>query len=797
MGLIHVNAKSARDGRSAEKLTTHLELTLSAVLHLSRRIGRIPGLDDWFWDVAGLAGLTHDCGKVPAGFQDMLAGRIRVWGERHEVLSLGFLPSLIHERDLLLWVATAVATHHRPLRGEPGRDLTTLYGVREPDELKNRIGPIPRDVVPELADWLRRTAQAAGLPIAVPRKASLTEEAVMAAAEEQLDLVLDEWAERVPKKHGLTAVLLQGAVTLADHLSSAHRQVSADQPLDRSFRPLLDRHFAEERQVLRPHQVKAETVIGHLMLRAPTGSGKTEAVLLWAAAQVNDLSAKVGGVPRVFFALPYLSSVNAMADRLKLLLRAPHAVGVAHSKAASYHLAAAIAPEDGDETETGHETCRVDAAAKAVSRAAATKLFHESVRVATPYQLLRAALAGPAHSGILLDAANSVFVLDELHVYDSRRLGYILAFAALAEELGGRFAVVSATLPKALIHLIEETLQSGISTVGADGLELPPRHRLHTRSHHLTDAEEEIRSRLSRGESVLVVANNVAQALELFAELSPFSEELHGEGSAHLLHSRFRRGDRNAIERAIRSRFGAGLQNRRPGLLVATQCVEVSLDLDFDVLLTAAAPLEALLQRFGRVNRLGHRPPADVIVHLPQWTTRRTAPGAEFADGVYPREPVEAAWNLLLTRAGTIVEESDATDWLDQIYATEWGAAWCQDVRYHREEFQRRLLDFRRPFDSRSELTGVFDALFDGSEAILSEDREAYAEALGHAPDHPQAARLLADEYLIPMPHWGGGVSGYDRKLKVRVIDGDYDPRLGLRSIRGRAQATYVPGEVL
>ncbi|MEU3168729.1 CRISPR-associated helicase Cas3' [Streptosporangium sp. NPDC006930] len=798
-----VYAKSSRGGRPPELLIDHLADTHVAARQISRRVGALSGLDDslrpLFWAAVELAGLTHDGGKISTGFQDMLAGRVRMWGERHEVLSLGFLPSLIDDPDLLLWVATAVATHHRPLHGEPGRDLMSLYGDCDVADLQERIGPIHEQIVPDLEDWFRDKARLVGLPVATPARTPLDVDALLMAAYDVLDVVLEKWDTRITPDRGLTAVLLQGAVTLADHLSSAHQHLSLVQPLDSSFRALLDQRFADQGRALHPHQIRAETKLGHLLLQAPTGSGKTEAVLLWAAKQITDLAQRTGGVPRVFFVLPYLSSINAMADRLEGLFQVPGTVGVAHSKAASYHLAASIAPEDGDETDQDNDPCRVDAATKAVSRAAATKLFRESVRVATPYQLMRAALAGPAHSGILIDAANSVFVLDELHVYDPQRLGCILASARLWERLGGRVAVVSATLPDVLSELFAQTLTQPVSPVGAADLKLPSRHRLRTRGHHLMDpaALDEIRSCLASDKSVLIVANNVAQALELFEELSPDTEELHGEGSALLLHSRFRRGDRNSIERSIRNRFGAGLPERRPGLLVATQCVEVSLDLDFDVLLTAAAPLEALLQRFGRVNRLAARSPADVIVHLPNWTTRRNAPGAEYADGIYARESVETAWRLLVTHSDTIVDESNATAWLNLIYATPWGAAWRKEVHEYYETFTDRLLTFRRPFDSRSDLAAVFDELFDGSEAILAEDREAYADALAQAPGQPRAGRLLADEYLFPMPHWAGRLSGYDKKLQVRVINGDYDSRLGLRAVHGPAHITYQPGEVL
>lgn len=452
-------------------------------------------------------------------------------------------------------------------------------------------------------------------------------------------------------------------------------------------------------------------------------------------------------MPRVFFTLPYLSSINAMAKRLGETLGNPAAVGIAHSRAASYHLAAAISAEDGDE-EHDDSPCRVDAATKALSRAAATKLFHESVRVGTPYQLLRAALAGPAHSGILIDAANSVFVLDELHAYDARRLGYILASARLWERLGGRIAVLSATLPGTLAGLFQETLTRATTLLDTPDLGLPPRHLLRTRSHHLTApaARKEIRSRLARNESVLVIANNVAHALDLYEKLAPCVRARHGEDAALLLHSRLRRMDRSRIEQKITHRFGTlppdAQHNRQPGLLVATQVVEVSLDVDFDVLFTSAAPLEALLQRFGRINRIGARPPADVIVHQPNWTTRRRHSG-QYADGIYPHPPVQSAWNVLTRHEGQAIDESDATSWLDEVYSTEWGAQWRNEVLDRRDSFDRAFLQFRYPFEDRTALSETFDELFDGTEAILAEDTDAYTAALAEAgKTHPSAPPL-------------------------------------------------------
>jgi hypothetical protein len=140
----------------------------------------------------------------------------------------------------------------------------------------------------------------------------------------------------------LTAVLLQGAVTLAGHLSCAHRHLDPHQPVDATLPHRIIDDLAQHGATLRPHQHQAAAINGNLLLRAPTDSGKTEAALLWAATRTGQLAAATGGVPRVLCTLPYLASINAMTRRLGKLIGDENAVGVAHARAASYHLARAI-----------------------------------------------------------------------------------------------------------------------------------------------------------------------------------------------------------------------------------------------------------------------------------------------------------------------------------------------------------------------------------------------------------------------------------------------------------------------
>src|SRR2546427_366044 len=99
--------------------------------------------------------------------------------------------------------------------------------------------------------------------------------------------------------------------------------------------------------------------------------------------------------------------------------------------------------------------------------------------------------------------------------------------------------------------------------------------------------------------SVLVVATTVGRAQGMWRRLTG-----QGAGDIELLHGRFHADDRATKENALLARRGVGAQAGKGGvILVATQVVEVSLNVDFDVLYCDPAPLEALLQRFGRVNR--------------------------------------------------------------------------------------------------------------------------------------------------------------------------------------------------
>lgn len=122
-----------------------------------------------------------------------------------------------------------------------------------------------------------------------------------------------------------------------------------------------------------------------------------------------------------------------------------------------------------------------------------------------------------------------------------------------------------------------------------------------------------IASAIESNSKVLIVCNQVKRAQKLYE----FIEKLYPDVKKMLVHSRYKRSDRAKLETKLREDFNQ-LENV-PCIVVSTQVVEVSLDISFDIMITECAPIDALTQRFGRINRkrtrdtIGHYKPIYVI----------------------------------------------------------------------------------------------------------------------------------------------------------------------------------------
>lgn len=722
----------------------------------------------WLWNTLFWACWLHDFGKAARGFQGMLRGRGR-WPHRHEVLSLAFVDWLSEALtgEERTWVVAAIVSHHRD-----AAEIQKLYSDPDDEEdeaLQPRLAEIDDAAIAGLRRWVQECCsswiEALGLADVGIRVATLAAEAQAvrefresSAARARHWLQVYRQRVRALAKTD-SAPLVIGTLALRGHVISADHQASADtgelpEPRVASWPELVER-LGMSWETLYDHQRACAEVRGSVVLAAPTGSGKTEAALIWACGQ-SDQERRV---PRLFYVLPFQASMNAMYDRLRGK-PFPDQVGLEHSRSTLALYRRLLDSEPSPEL----------AARRARWEHNLARLSYYPVRVLSPYQILKAPYRLRGYEALLTDCFGAAFVLDEIHAYEPERLAKILATVRyLREQFGARFLVMSATLPRVLNARLAETLGGAVEIQASQALFARfRRHRLRVLLGELLS--EESLDRITRaaiaGRSVLVCCNTVARVQEVYEAIRTRVRWI----PVVLLHGRFNGRDRLAKEELVRKATGATSEVRRPIILVATQVVEVSLDIDLDTIFTDPAPLEALIQRFGRVNRR----------HRRKWCTVHVFAEPADGQGVYDEQLVRRGLHVLSRANGKLIDEAHVTDWLDEVYQGEVAAKWEAEYDAAYREFVGGCLTPLRAFDSNDDLEGAFYRAFDSIEVLPSCLRDEFEHLKEEDP-------LATQELLVPL-RWGQfaelqrkGLAQLGRDGRPSVVEAPYDSDRGLR----------------
>jgi len=525
---------------------------LLEVYRLGKEIAQQLNLSYELTQRALLACLLHDIGKATESFQKHVRGQNKR-AYPHALASLPFI--LVAEHLLLgrpLIASTAVVSHHSPL-------TLLLYEGWNPPKL-----------LPEVLDVLRGTfaqAEEFRLDVELLYSKALALNNPSGVLHGSHKKLLMEF-QSIPT-HDFAAV--KTVLHLADWLASSGKTSSSMLFLKKG-KESISNFVASKGFTLRKFQKTASNLENseNLRLRAPTGSGKTEALLLWA-----------GNAQRIIYLLPTQATANAMWKRLSKIYGEEN-VGVSHGRA-KYVLFKEWEQKEHEEDEPPLDY-RLFAS-----------VFAKPVIVATLDQYLIGYMNGKHWEERQILSKNSAVIIDEIHSYEPFTLG-ILKYV-LENEKPLKLALASATLPDVLLNLFGDQ-----DIVEADETFWKrQRYNLKFTEDPIESGIEKAIEVAKKGGKVLIIANTVQKTQDIFEKLRDKWPQ------TILLHSQFIYRDRlKREEQAMQAELGT--------ILISTQIVEVSLDISYDILLTELAPVDALIQRMGRVNRKGEKPPVNVIV---------------------------------------------------------------------------------------------------------------------------------------------------------------------------------------
>ncbi len=384
---------------------------------------------------------------------------------------------------------------------------------------------------------------------------------------------------------------------------------------------------------LRPMQEAALTVaLGDgprlAVIEDSTGTGKTEAALILAHRMMA-----AGKARGLFFALPTMATSDAMFERMRKfaprLFDAPPSVVLIHGRAKLSQATPGLRGASSDETPEADGTAWLTDNRR--------RSLLATVGVGTVDQALLGVLPTRFSALRLFGLADKVLIVDEAHSYDPYMQRELEALLNMQARLGGSVILMTATLPLAMRRAYGRAFQKGLSTRPQELRDTRSYPCLHlvsrdVSSHAVEPLTESVRTvRVARlpnanGAIDLLAASDASACVwvrNAVDDAIAAVEILRRRGvKADLLHARFAMVDRLRHERAVMGRFGRKGAGREGRVLVATQVVEASLDLDFDKMISDLSPIGSLIQRAGRLwrhmdtRRAADRPTPAPVLHV-------------------------------------------------------------------------------------------------------------------------------------------------------------------------------------
>ncbi|MCH5598027.1 CRISPR-associated helicase Cas3' [Niabella ginsengisoli] len=344
-------------------------------------------------------------------------------------------------------------------------------------------------------------------------------------------------------------------------------------------------------------------------------------------------------------------------------------------------------------------------------------LVGSSIKVLTPYQLAGIVFGISGFESILLDIKGCDVILDEVHTYSGYSRSMVLEIVKVLKHFECRIHIGTATMPTVLYNELLEIL-GGVEHVyevqlSVDELDKFNRHKIYKLAND-ENIFPIIQKAKESKEKILIVCNTIKKAQDVYKlmiEEFPHVEKM-------LIHSRFKRRDRFQRELRLKDEVNGNGKDKKgfkPCIVVATQVIEVSLDISFDRMITECAPLDGMIQRFGRVNR--ERTEESIKIQKPIHVIE---PKGKVLP--YNMEVLQMSFNQL-PDGGEILLERTLQEKIDSVYPELDKKAIDIHLKFKGSRFTMKELT-----DNRKGI--LIDALeIEGATCILEADRQKYIDA--------------------------------------------------------------------
>jgi len=667
-------AKDINDGTTLLQHIEDLELVSKS---FNKAIPILPSLTKLsnFWKLLEIAIVFHDLGKANLGFQSMLHKKQRYYF-RHEWLSGSIFMNYDLKQEYKKLILYAILAHHKDFQKLYKIFKTSQnaeYDIEDGEDVDLIENPIFSKEFENLdLDWIKSFLLSKDIilqeinPInPLPKKI--------------LQWIDEDDVEDISELEKFQNIFLSASLSICDHNASAG---ITNIPIikDNNFNFLYNTSYEPYH-----HQKLSWKSQENTLLIAPTGQGKTESSLGWLDRQLKNRQG------RAFYILPFTASINAMTKRVSSRDKGfgdESLVGLLHGKA-KFFIDEYYEKKDGQSLKD-----LIDINKKII----------KPFKVVTPFQILKWAFGVKGFEKGFTELAGSYLIFDEIHIYDRDLFRRILFFIEwLIDKLEVKVFIMTATMPSFMQEHIKSTLkikkEIRPNQELIDGIK---RHKVKLLYTTIEEQKNFIQKKINEGKTVLVVCNTVAKAQEMYEDINCDDKTL--------LHSGFNGRDRTAKEKRV--------QEDKPQLLVGTQAIEVSLDIDYDLIVTEPAPLDALLQRFGRVYREKWR----VLKESDKVNCFVTTEIEDVHKLIYEESLIVNTLKELGDIEDIVINEDMVQNLLDRIYEP-----FELNDDNLREEF-RKYLDSLYPFNVYEESEEEFFSQFDGIEVLPIELQDEFIE---------------------------------------------------------------------